>query len=152
MAYRYELKATWRYRYELKTTRRYRYALKVTLRYQLTKKGAIYVATLNVSNNHNYVHGQRLKRYWPVSNPLGREPPTVLTAYPCRRRALKSFTTVIFQSTSSTYCMSACMCSRRKLQALVYNILPSTTAVFIITPEGPENCQLTSSFLLVLRQ
>ena len=44
--------------------------------------------------------------------------------------------------------MSACMCSRRKLQALVYDILPSTTAVFIVTPEGPENCQLTSCFFV----
>ena len=137
MAYRYELKGTWRYRYELKATRRYRYALKVTLRYQLTKNGAIYVATLNVSNNHNYVHGQRLKRYWPISNPLGKVPPTVLTACPCRRRALKSFTTVIFQSTYSTYCMSACMCSPRKLQALVYNILPDKVMLNVL------RCQLT---------
>ena len=33
-----------------------------------------------------------------------------------------------------------------RLQALVYDILPSTTAVF------PENCQLTSSFSLVVKQ
>ena len=38
-----------------------------------------------------------------------------------------------------------------KLQALVYNILPSTTA-YLVRPSGPENCQLTSSVLLVLRQ
>ena len=37
------------------------------------------------------------------------------------------------------------------LQALVYNILPSTTAVFSYAI-GSRNCQLTSSFLLVLRQ
>ena len=36
------------------------------------------------------------------------------------------------------------------LQALVYDILPSTTAVFSYAIAGPENCQLTSSFLLVL--
>ena len=36
-----------------------------------------------------------------------------------------------------------------KLQALVYNILPSTTAIFSYVP---ENCQLTSIFLLVLKQ
>ena len=37
-----------------------------------------------------------------------------------------------------------------KLQALVYDILPSTTAVFSYW--RPENGQLTSSFLLVLKQ
>ena len=36
-----------------------------------------------------------------------------------------------------------------KLQALVYDILPSTTAVSI-TPLGPENCQLTSWFFVVV--
>ena len=35
-----------------------------------------------------------------------------------------------------------------KLQALVYDILPSTTAVFSYAI-GPENCQLTSSFFFV---
>ena len=38
-----------------------------------------------------------------------------------------------------------------KLQALVYDILPSTTAVFSYAI-GSENYQLTSSFLLVLKQ
>ena len=37
-----------------------------------------------------------------------------------------------------------------RLQVLVYDILPSTTAVFIVTPQGPENCQLTSSFFLLV--
>ena len=36
---------------------------------------------------------------------------------------------------------------KARLQALVYDILPSTTAVFSFTPSGPENCQLTSSFI-----
>ena len=36
------------------------------------------------------------------------------------------------------------------LQALVYDILPSTTAVFSCAI-GSKNCQLTSSFLLVLK-
>ena len=40
---------------------------------------------------------------------------------------------------------------RPKLQALVYDILPSTTAVFSYVV-GPEICQLTSSVLLVLKQ
>ena len=38
-----------------------------------------------------------------------------------------------------------------KLQALVYDILPSTTAVLSYAI-GSKNCQLTSSFLLVLKQ
>ena len=47
---------------------------------------------------------------------------------------------------------------KAKLQALVYDILPSTIAVFsskfqgLVTPQGPENCQLTSSLWLVLKQ
>ena len=40
---------------------------------------------------------------------------------------------------------------RGKLQALVYDILPLTTAVFSYAI-GPENCQLTSSVLLVPKQ
>ena len=38
-----------------------------------------------------------------------------------------------------------------KLLALVYDILPSTTAVFSYAT-GSRNCQLTISFLLVLKQ
>ena len=41
--------------------------------------------------------------------------------------------------------------SARKLQALVYDILPSTTAVFRYAIWF-RNCQLTSSFLLALKQ
>ena len=39
-----------------------------------------------------------------------------------------------------------------KFQALVYDILPSTTAVFsyLATPSGPENCQLTSRVFVFL--
>ena len=40
---------------------------------------------------------------------------------------------------------------RDKLQTLVYDNLPSTTAVFV-TPQVPEICQLTSSVSLVLKQ
>ena len=36
-----------------------------------------------------------------------------------------------------------------KLQALVYDMLPSTTAVFSYTI-GSENCQLTSNFVVVV--
>ena len=36
-----------------------------------------------------------------------------------------------------------------KLQALVDDVLPSTTAVFSYAIGSPENCQLTSSFFLV---
>ena len=41
-----------------------------------------------------------------------------------------------------------------KLQALVYDILPSTTAVFSYATGSKKNnnCQLPSSFLLVLKQ
>ena len=38
---------------------------------------------------------------------------------------------------------------KRKLQALVYDILPSNTAVFSYVI-GPENCQLTSSFFVTV--
>ena len=37
-----------------------------------------------------------------------------------------------------------------KLQALVYDILQPLP--YLVTPEGPENCQLTNSFSLVLKQ
>ena len=70
-------------------------------------------------------------------------------------------------------CFNLCRIQlRHMLQAPVYDILASTSAVFsyaicskhwfttsllqplpyLVTPSGPENCQLKSSFLLVLKQ
>jgi len=60
-----------------------------------------------------------------IAKPRGNDAERPASSYSYRRNGRNSMADVNFQ-------------------ALFYEVLPSTTAVLIVTPLGPENCRLTN--------